>query len=469
MVKQKKLKKEVTNKLKKLIEEENSKLIKSYLNKENFTFDFNQEDFAYCDFEEIPQNLGQLMVDTFLNNLNPNKINDYRNADFECGKLLYENLNITPREASDINFWNYLHHFDMYKYIHKRWSEIENPSKTSQKNYILSHWLMNMSSQKHLIVYPLTTLWWSFHLTKEETKEDPYELTKIYFKNNRYRTVTFGGSSYVRHKEAILGILDFFKENKIPETKENGDNISKYINLLGGSKPLGFFDRDWFKEQLFIKFRNLIHSEKTNSSLKGNESSSNGIMKAKVVRYFNLYNDKHCSYYLTHSPKVDADFTVPITDEDHDSELLMYYKEGKVNKVRVDSLLEKNIDHHYFNGQNKDQKLDRLEIIKEPCILALSYKKNGKTYFKAHLTNQLKDQNYSLLLQGIKIIYEPYFDNLQYKTLPMKIKEELGTLLFSSFSARGKAIDNKYYQKNWKFISRYWSELFMHNSEDSLF
>ncbi len=463
MSKQKKFKKEVVNRLCKGVEENNSKLIKLYLNKDSFSYEFKQDDFSYCNFEEIPYDLGHRMVDAFLNNLNQKKINDYRTADFECGKLLYENLKITQREASDIDFWNYLHHFDMYKYIHTRWSEIENPSKTSQKKYILSHWLMTFSSQRHLIVYPLTTLWWSFHLTFDETKEDPYELTKIYFKNNRYRTVTFGGSSYVRHKEAILGILEFFKDNNIPETKDNGDKISKYVNLLGGTKPLSFFNREWFKEQLFLNFKNLIQTEKKEDILDVKPDKTQ-ILETKVIRYFNLYKDDHCSYSLTYSSKVDADFSVPITDEDHDSELLMYYTNGMVNKVRVLSLLEKNIDQHYSNGQNKDQTLDRMEIIKEPAILGLSYIKNNKTYFKAHLTDQLKDQNDSLSLKGKKLIYVPYFDKLQYKILPMAIKKDLGNLLFTSFVASGKSINSEYYRKNWGVISELWSDLFINKS-----
>ena len=211
---QKKFNTGVVEKLKNLISNDDSSIIKYYLNKNEFKYHFENNDFTVCDFYEIPRDLGNEMISTFKSNLNQ-KSNDFRKADFECAKLLYESIKITPKQASDIDFWSYLHHFDMYKYIHLRWNEIESPSKSSRETYINRHWLMTLSSQKHLINYPLTTLWWSIHLTIDDSMDDPYELSKIYFNNNRYRTVTFGGSSYVRHKEAILGILEFYKIHDI--------------------------------------------------------------------------------------------------------------------------------------------------------------------------------------------------------------------------------------------------------------
>ena len=471
MGKQRKFKKGVVDKLKVLVSKEDAILINSYLNKTEFQYTFDEENFDYCDFEEISHTLGQEMSQTFLNNLNQNKSNDFRTADFECAKLLYENLNITPRQASDIDFWNYLHHYDMYPYIHMRWNEIDSPSRTSQKNYILSHWLMHLSSQKSLIVYPLTTLWWSFHLTKDESREDPYELTRIYFKNNRYRTVTYGGSSYVRHKEAILGILEFMRENDIPETKENGDNISKYVNLLGGSKPLSFFDRYWFKEQLTSKFKHLIghptdldkpiineifEDEKPITYFFPNPSQNE-----LVIRYFNLYFDEHFSFYLTKSPKNSANIIIPITKDEENGELLMFYENGKINKVQIRHLLKIKIDKQYSNGQNRDQILNKIEIIKEPCIFGMTYKKGKKNYFKAHLTEGLKADNDSLLLQGKKVLYESDYTEVKYKVLPLALKDKLGTLVYSSFIAGGKALDNIYYRDQWHALSNYWPQLFL--------
>ena len=158
--------------------------INLYLNKEKFAYKFDKtNDFVDSDIPEISEELGLLMEQTFKDNLKDETSSDYKEADYECAKLLYENLKITPRQASNAEFWNYLHHKIFYKYIHLRWSKIATGNEEQQKTYIKRHWLMDRTSQKHLINFPLTTLWWSIHITNDNS-ENPYKLSNIYFQNN---------------------------------------------------------------------------------------------------------------------------------------------------------------------------------------------------------------------------------------------------------------------------------------------
>lgn len=183
-------------------------------------------------------------------------------SDFERGKILYENLaHLTRREASDIGLWNYLAHNELYRVVHKMWPDIEEPpNKSSRESYVLNHWIMTSSAQSELMDYPLSGLWWSFYLTVDEDRRDKYELTKIFFKNLSFRTKSFGQSKIARHKEAVIGVLEFIKENGLDQVnfEDNGKAIVPYLNLLGGVKPLGAFDRSWFKAKLNRKFRNDI-------------------------------------------------------------------------------------------------------------------------------------------------------------------------------------------------------------------
>jgi hypothetical protein len=183
-------------------------------------------------------------------------------SDFERGKILFENLaHLSRREASDIGLWNYLSHNELYRVVHKMWPEIENPpNKSSSESYVLNHWIMTNSSQSELMDYPLSGLWWSFYLTVDENRKDRYELTRVFFKNLTFRTKSLGQSKIARHKEAVIGILEFVKENGLDQGnfEENGNAIVPYLNLLGGVKPLGVFDRTWFKAKLNRKFRNDI-------------------------------------------------------------------------------------------------------------------------------------------------------------------------------------------------------------------
>ena len=93
------------------------------------------------------------------------------------------------------------------------------------------------------------SLWWTVHNTIDESREDKYELTAILFKNYTFRTNTFGISTLIRHREAMIGILDFLRKN--PEITQNyfeprGAFISKYFNRLGAVKQLTYLDRDYF-------------------------------------------------------------------------------------------------------------------------------------------------------------------------------------------------------------------------------
>lgn len=184
------------------------------------------------------------------------------NSDFERGKILFENLaHLSRREASDIGLWNYLSHNELYRVVHKMWPDIENPpNKSSRESYVLNHWIMTSSAQSELMDYPLSGLWWSFFLTIDEERADKYELTRIFFKNLTFRTKIFGQSKIARQKEALIGVLEFIKDNGLDQRnfEENGNAIVPYLNLLGGVKPLGVFDRTWFKLKLNRKFRNDI-------------------------------------------------------------------------------------------------------------------------------------------------------------------------------------------------------------------
>lgn len=217
----------------------------AYLDKKNFSFAENFEEFAE-----------ELEFDVISNT----KLKEILQADsdFKRGRLVYEAFSfLTRRQASDIDFWNYLAHNQLYPLVHKMWPEIHNPPNNSSPiSYIKNHWVMTKSSQAELMDYPLSGLWWSFFMTVDDGRTDKYELTKIFFKNLSFRTKSFGQSKIARHRDAVLAVLEFIQENSLHEGnfEDNGLAIVPYLNLLGGIRPLGFFDKDWFKSKLSAKF-----------------------------------------------------------------------------------------------------------------------------------------------------------------------------------------------------------------------
>ena len=439
------------------VEQNDEKFIALYTNQEEFKYSFDTlKELEYSDIPKVPTDLGDRLVQIFEKNMDPLKPSDYKKADFECAKYLYESIRITPKQASNLSFWNYLHHFDCYKYIHKRWNRISENEFVSKEVYIKRHWLMNLSSQKHLIVFPLTTLWWSIHISVDEAKENPYELAEVYFGNNRYRTVTFGGSSFVRHKEAILGILEYILENNLNTTTELGDNIAKFVNLLGGSKPLSYFDRNWFKDRIdeYLKreaktavFTNKIPTP--NSEV--DTDKVNGIEK---IFYLNKDGNYRLSKPLNADTKSEFDYQIVIPKSAKKGWLLMCYNEdGYINQVTIESLLKKDREG-YKNGLYPNQTLNSLVVIPKKSIIGIVYTVNGVRFFKAHLSSNLKQDNNNVGLQGYKTMYIP-FDEIKYYILPLDIEKEISKLIFKSFTASGKNINNEYYKEEFEIIKKH--------------
>ena len=68
-----------------------------------------------------------------------------------------------------------------------------------------------------------------------------------------FPTRTLGTYKLGRHKEAVLGILEFIQENEDlfkskfePKTRF----VTKHLNVVGGVKPISYYDRYFFKSEL---------------------------------------------------------------------------------------------------------------------------------------------------------------------------------------------------------------------------
>lgn len=165
--------------------------------------------------------------------------------DFSAAKVVYEAYeNITPLLASSEAFWAYLTHTSMFHYTQRRWNNVKLGTATS--NYVLDHWFIGGQG---IMRNAAANLWWTVHNTIDPSRKDKYELTSIMFENYTLRTNTFGISTLIRHREAMIGILQFLKDN--PAIRDNffeprGTFIAKYFNRLGAVKQLAYLDREYF-------------------------------------------------------------------------------------------------------------------------------------------------------------------------------------------------------------------------------
>jgi hypothetical protein len=174
------------------------------------------------------------------------------NNDFDAAVILYEAYkNLSPLLASTEAFWVYLTHVDLFKYVQYR-HPVEKAKNI--QSHILDHWFFG----KGYIRNTLASLWWSVYCSVDVERDNPYELTEIFFKNYSFRVIFL--KIMLRTKEGLLGILEFLKEN--PDVLNNnfenrGRFIAKYFNGLGGYKQLSYLKRDYFKNELY-KIKDII-------------------------------------------------------------------------------------------------------------------------------------------------------------------------------------------------------------------
>lgn len=179
---------------------------------------------------------------------------DTRFYDAENAEILYAAYkHLTPLQASDTRLWTYLAHVDLYKYMSLRWSDVRDGAAKKPAEYILDHWFISSPTQSNLLRHGLAGLWWAAHLSYDGALEDPFELTRILYRQLDLATRTLGTYNLARYKPAVHGILGFIKDNpdlfrQRFEAKQRF--ITKYLNQIGGVKPLSFFDEAFFTERL---------------------------------------------------------------------------------------------------------------------------------------------------------------------------------------------------------------------------
>lgn len=171
----------------------------------------------------------------------------------------------------------------------------------------------------------------------------------------------------------------------------------------------------------------------------------------KILRYFNLFNSG--TYILTDKEPLEADYVIPIQEIHKSGFLLQCYNSGHINKVHIPVLLSKRIGKEYMNGLNRDGELMHIQIVESERIIGIYFNENGKRKFKAHLSENISTRE-QLHLQGYKVIYND-FDQIEYNIMPLEIYNDISRLVFQSFTANGKPVDNKYYEYEWSVIKRH--------------
>lgn len=253
------------------------------------------------------------------------------------------------------------------------------------------------------------------------------------------------GYEYYTNREKALeplwNMIPVFEEKEIvPNTdyvyQESIIQVEKEVrtddSLEGGSSRLVI---ETHEETLDEQFEEIDSQPKTD----------------KILRYFNLF--KSGSYILTDKEPLEADYVIPINEAYKTGFLLQCYKSGHVNKVHISILISRKIGKEYMNGFNKYGELVHIEAVESEKIIGIYFNENGRRKFKAHLTENISTRE-QLHLQGYKVIYID-FDRIEFNVLPLNIYNGISRLVFQSFTANGKPVDNNYYETEWSIIKQH--------------
>tara|TARA_B110000046_G_C13022905_1_gene412223 strand:- start:131 stop:5470 length:5340 start_codon:yes stop_codon:yes gene_type:complete len=180
------------------------------------------------------------------------------------------------------------------------------------------------------------------------------------------------------------------------------------------------------------------------------EKKISALKTDKILRYLNLYNSG--TYVLTENDSLKADYVISISENQRLGFLMQCYSSGHINKVNISALLEKKIGKEYKNGINKNQEITSIKVIEADKILGIYFYQNGKKSFKAHHTKNISSRD-QLHLQGYKVIYND-FENISFDFIQLEYKDDIKKLIYQSFTANGKSMNNNYFKEEWQTLKK---------------
>lgn len=174
--------------------------------------------------------------------------------DFKAAKILFEAYNdlISPLQAAQSHFWQYLSHVVLKDYMRARWPRIN--QSDCPASYIQEHWFYGQGRIRNW----LEGLYWSMKCTAivNEDGSFDYKYSEFMFSIQKLRDRGIAAATYVISNPAIVqGMLDFYID-ELKKKDEGQDTVfDKYfeyrtdkciqlINKLGGVVELSVMSKD---------------------------------------------------------------------------------------------------------------------------------------------------------------------------------------------------------------------------------
>lgn len=176
----------------------------------------------------------------------------YKDTDGKNVEILHRSLkDLSPVQASQEKFWMGMAMTYYKDYLYYRLDEeIKNDNRKRLKTALTS---FGNGKKRALVVNVLSRLWWVGELTYDDTRKDPYELTKMFCRSDfSGKAILFSSSNLMSNKEIRLGVLSaLFKLDKTIEggiVRLHYVEALKYLNLIAGVSLLDLKTRGEIEE-----------------------------------------------------------------------------------------------------------------------------------------------------------------------------------------------------------------------------
>lgn len=160
-------------------------------------------------------------------------------SDAEASQLIFQWLSkLTPVQAADERLWVLLTHRTFAQYVHKRWGKgLERA--TQPEALIVDRWFFRGTGVATFVRNGISRLWWFGHLTYDNRRANPFELTDVLLSLQDIQ-VAFLERSLGRCKPLLRAVLETVQKHQedLRMTPKSGDVIqewAKEIRLYGGA------------------------------------------------------------------------------------------------------------------------------------------------------------------------------------------------------------------------------------------
>lgn len=183
-------------------------------------------------------------------------------TDIENIRKIYSELkNLSIVEATSENLWVGLAHSNFWKYIKYRASF--DKSFPTQETINRSFFFSN-GKRRSLIFHPLSRLWWTGHLVYEEGRTDPFELLNVFRTDFQTKLLYLFSSNFSNSDKitkSFLNVIHNFEKNGVKINRRIFSETIMYLNILGGTYILDYFETDELKEKITRKIDTLLYND----------------------------------------------------------------------------------------------------------------------------------------------------------------------------------------------------------------